>query len=282
MYTIGKFAEICDVPVKTIRYYSDIGLIQPSYTDPITNYRYYDYDKIKKMERIKILKECNFSLKDIKAYVEKEIDKLEWQHLLKHKIAELQEQKEQIDTQIQQIQRWKEQGIEEGSLLSGATLSDIYTEQRKVVTVYSIREKKDVMLMDDLVQMLFDRVFAFNLKVDGKLMSIFHEKGTSPKQSDIEVLIPVQKDQQIEGCKTVAGGTYACITVKGPYSELVHGYHALQRWMKENDVMEAGHALEIYEEGLIPAEYHPRDIKPDLDLHPSAFVTKICIPIMKK
>ncbi len=51
MYSIGKFSEICNIPVKTLRYYSDIGLLKPSYIDPVTNYRYYDYDKIQTMKK---------------------------------------------------------------------------------------------------------------------------------------------------------------------------------------------------------------------------------------
>ncbi len=51
MYSIGKFSKICNIPVKTLRYYSDIGLLKPSYIDPVTNYRYYDYDKIQLMQK---------------------------------------------------------------------------------------------------------------------------------------------------------------------------------------------------------------------------------------
>lgn len=52
MYSIGKFSEICNIPVKTLRYYSDIGLLKPSYIDPVTNYRYYDYDKIQTLKKL--------------------------------------------------------------------------------------------------------------------------------------------------------------------------------------------------------------------------------------
>ncbi|MFD3449019.1 MerR family transcriptional regulator [Microbacteriaceae bacterium 4G12] len=65
MYSIGKFSEICNVPVKTLRYYDDIGLLTPSYIDPITNYRYYDYEKIQVMKKIILLKSCQFSLTTI-------------------------------------------------------------------------------------------------------------------------------------------------------------------------------------------------------------------------
>ena len=71
MYTIGKFSKICNLPVKTLRYYDDIGLLKPSYIDPETNYRYYDYDKIEAIKIIMLLKNLHTPLADIKEIIEK-------------------------------------------------------------------------------------------------------------------------------------------------------------------------------------------------------------------
>lgn len=99
MYSIGKFSEISKVPVKTLRYYSDIGLLQPSYIDPVTNYRYYDYDKIQTVEKIKLLKSCDISLAAIKELIES-ADREQWKNILEHKMDELEDKKEQISKQI--------------------------------------------------------------------------------------------------------------------------------------------------------------------------------------
>lgn len=92
MYSIGKFSEICNIPVKTLRYYSEIGLLKPSYIDSVTNYRYYDYDKIQNMKKIMLLKSCQFSLATIKEFIESS-DQIQWKRILEHKIDELVDQK---------------------------------------------------------------------------------------------------------------------------------------------------------------------------------------------
>ena len=41
MLTIGEFSNICKVSTKTLRYYAEIGLLEPSEVNPENGYRYY-------------------------------------------------------------------------------------------------------------------------------------------------------------------------------------------------------------------------------------------------
>ncbi|UZM98234.1 MerR family DNA-binding transcriptional regulator [Lysinibacillus sp. MHQ-1] len=40
-YTIGEVAKLSNLSVQTLRYYDQIDLFKPAYTDTYTNYRYY-------------------------------------------------------------------------------------------------------------------------------------------------------------------------------------------------------------------------------------------------
>lgn len=64
--TIGQMAKICSTSVKTIRFYSDSGLIKPKYIHPENNYRYYSFDQVELFFLIKDLKDLGFSLDEIK------------------------------------------------------------------------------------------------------------------------------------------------------------------------------------------------------------------------
>ncbi|MCS1381249.1 MerR family transcriptional regulator [Lysinibacillus sphaericus] len=281
MYSIGEFSKICDIPVKTIRYYSDIGLLKPSYIDPVTNYRYYDYDKIQIMKKIMLLKSCQFSLSTVKEFINS-TEQVQLKSILAYKIDELEEKKEQISEQIEELKRLNMQIEKEISIIPGPFLSDCFIENREETLVYTIREKIKVQFIDELVKNLFNRVYAFNLVITGKLMAIFHEREFSQKEADIELLLPVEHMKKIEGFRTLSSGIYACITVKGPYSELDEGYKKLNSWIFEQNLTQIEKEIEIYEEGLVPVNFNSRDIKPDLNRHPSEFVTKICIPVIKK
>jgi len=70
MYKIGEFAKLVNVSIKTLRYYDEINLFKPSYTEPYTNYRYYEEKQIEEINYIKKLKELNLSLTEIAKYVE--------------------------------------------------------------------------------------------------------------------------------------------------------------------------------------------------------------------
>lgn len=278
LYSIGKFSEICKVPVKTLRYYSDIELLKPSFIDPVTNYRYYDYDKIQAVQKIKLLKSCQFSLAQIREFIENQ-DPGPWDGLFEEKLRELERKRRQLDEQMEQMRRLKQQVAKASSLLPGPMMSECSLEEREALRVYTIRRQIKPVFIDSLVQDLFDRVYAFNFTVKGKLMAIFHERGLSQGEADVELLLPVEEHAQIDGCKMLPAGTYACLKIKGPYSELGAGYERLQRWLAEQNLTRTGDYLEIYELGLVPSEYTGREIHPDLSLPPSEFMTKLCVPV---
>lgn len=70
MYKIGDFSKCVDVPVKTLRYYDEIDLFKPSFTDTWSGYRYYEDFQIDEIKKIMMLKELNLSLKEIKEFME--------------------------------------------------------------------------------------------------------------------------------------------------------------------------------------------------------------------
>ncbi|GGA75176.1 MerR family transcriptional regulator [Ornithinibacillus halotolerans] len=86
MYTIGIFSKICNVPVKTLRYYDDIDLLKPSYIDDETNYRYYDYDKIESVKIIMLFKGLNIPLAEIKNIIAS-AEQIKWNSILDEKIS---------------------------------------------------------------------------------------------------------------------------------------------------------------------------------------------------
>lgn len=57
-----------DLPVRTLRYYDEIGLLNPSYIDDFTGYRYYTDKNIIDCELIKLLKSLDFTLEEIIMY----------------------------------------------------------------------------------------------------------------------------------------------------------------------------------------------------------------------
>lgn len=65
MFRIGDFSRLTRVSLKTLRHYDALGLFKPAYVDPFTDYRYYSYDQLPRLNRILALKGLGFSLETI-------------------------------------------------------------------------------------------------------------------------------------------------------------------------------------------------------------------------
>ena len=68
MYRIGEFSKKTDIPVRTLRFYDEMGVLKPNETDKFTGYRYYDEQNVSESEFIKLLKSVDFTLEEIVLY----------------------------------------------------------------------------------------------------------------------------------------------------------------------------------------------------------------------
>lgn len=65
MFRIGEFSKLAQVSGRLLRYYEEIGLFSPEFTDPQTGYRYYSARQLPRLNRILVLKELGLSLEQI-------------------------------------------------------------------------------------------------------------------------------------------------------------------------------------------------------------------------
>jgi len=70
--TIGEVAWLTGVPVKTIRYYSDIGLLPPARISE-ARYRLYGATEVWRLELIRALRRLGFALQDVRKVISGEI-----------------------------------------------------------------------------------------------------------------------------------------------------------------------------------------------------------------
>lgn len=76
MFKIGEFAKLSGLSIHTLYHYESIGLIEPSFVDPHTNYRYYVADQLVLINKIAALKDAGFALGEIvKIFVDTPVNK---------------------------------------------------------------------------------------------------------------------------------------------------------------------------------------------------------------
>ena len=112
MFKIGEFSKIAQVSGRQLRFYAQIGLLQPGYTDPQTGYRFYTAAQLTRLNRILALKELGFTLDEIGPMLEREISKDELRGMLTlkqsqtaHIVQEETARLRLIESRIEQIDR---------------------------------------------------------------------------------------------------------------------------------------------------------------------------------
>lgn len=63
---IGEFARLAGLPVRTVRYYGDVGLLPPSSVDPASGYRRYGIDQLERARQLIALKSTGLTLDEIR------------------------------------------------------------------------------------------------------------------------------------------------------------------------------------------------------------------------
>lgn len=91
IYSIGEVAKLKGTTLKTLRYYDEIGLLKPSYTNPENGYRYYSFQQLFTLEFILMLKNSGVSLDKIKNAFQKD-DWVAVIDLCQNEIADAQKQ----------------------------------------------------------------------------------------------------------------------------------------------------------------------------------------------
>src|SRR5690348_9805745 len=72
-YPIGRLAELSGVPVKTIRYYSDIGILPPARRTDARHRRYTQAD-LARLQLVRSLRELEVDLETIRRLLDRPAD----------------------------------------------------------------------------------------------------------------------------------------------------------------------------------------------------------------
>ncbi|CAI8717160.1 putative transcriptional regulator [Brevibacillus sp. IT-7CA2] len=274
MLSIGEFSKICGVSTKTLRYYAEIGLMNPDEINPENGYRYYSIKQLKKMLFINRLKSYHFSLDEIKAILEWEEDQAEEKlvsALLRNQ-REMYEKRNALDYTIKQLNHdlsKMEQGIPMMSYLDNIEVQLVETQP---IHILSLRQ---MMTSDDYAtgygkyfSKLYERIAAEKLTLLGTPMTIYHSPEFNPAGNDTEFALPIA--EAVKGTRDLLGGLCAMSVCKGPYSELTAVYARQREWVEN----------EGYE--LVRSPYEVYVTTPDHASVPEELVTEVYFPVRKK
>ncbi len=249
MLSIGEFSNICKVSTKTLRYYAEIGLLEPSEVNPENGYRYYAIEQLEKMLFINRLKAYSFSLDEIKAILQSEEIQDDNLHLaFIHKKNEIEKQVDnyrqlltQLESDISAIERGK-------SIMSYMDKIDVQLVD--VPKMYLLSIRKMVQAENYPAEYikcygkLFKRIAVDKLTMSGSPMILFHSAEYSPTGLDTEFAIPVQ--EYATGTRDFCPGLCLKTVVRGAYSELSSVYAKQIEWAEKEGYQNTNALFEVY------------------------------------
>ena len=266
MYQIGEFSKICQVSVKTLRYYDKVGLLRPSEVDRFTGYRYYDRAQLEKMLLIQKLKRYGLSLDEIQPLLScesgafyqelcRQREKLQW------RLMELETVFQELTLHLRNLERT-------GDMMDIPNGYEIQLTETRPMAVFSCRERMGVDEFGKYFGTLYERVAKEGLTPGGVVGAMYHGEEFNHDSSDIELFVSVEESDRAE--KVMEARQCAMTVHRGGYSTLNEAYAALVSWIEENGYEWDGAPFDIYKQGA----WHNRK--------PEDWETEVYFPVRKR
>ena len=249
MLSIGEFSNICKVSTKTLRYYAEIGLLEPSEVNPENGYRYYAIDQLEKMLFINRLKAYSFSLDKIKTILQSE--EIQDDNLYLAFIQKKKEIEKQVHSYRQLLAQLEDDisTIELGKSIM-SYMDEIDVRLVDVPKMYILSIRKMVQVEDYPTEYikcygkLFKKIAVDKLTMSGSPMILFHSAEYSPTGLDTEFAIPVQ--EYVTGTRDFCPGLCLKTVVRGAYSELSSVYTKQIEWAEKEGYQNTNALFEVY------------------------------------
>ena len=124
-FSIGEFSEKTGIPIPTLHYYDEIGLLRPE-KNPSSGHRIYNYQDIIILQKILSLKFLGYSLDEIKNLLNETSFTVDLNESLSLHLQALEKEKKQIEQSMKSINRVIRLIEEEGTVDSNLILNLIH------------------------------------------------------------------------------------------------------------------------------------------------------------
>jgi len=277
MLKIGEFSKLVQVPVATLRYYDQVGLLKPVEVDRFTGYRYYSASQLPRLHRILALKGLGFSLEQIGTALAEGLTLEQMRGMLRLRNVQIRQQLADMESQLTEVDVRLHQ-IEQEDQLS------TYDVILKAVEPQLIASVRAILPNHSASGLLFPEVYeAIGARVYEALGPHPGEGGTTlvlwydneHKEQDVDgaaafmLRCPVPDSGRMRVYELPAA-TMAATIHHGPYNTLGEAHEAILKWVEANGYRIIGPDREIYLYNAMP-----------IHLDDPSYVTEVQYPVEK-
>jgi DNA-binding transcriptional MerR regulator len=278
MIKIGEFSKLVQVPVATLRYYDQVGLLKPIEVDRFTGYRYYSASQLPRLHRILALKGLGFSLEQIAAVLDEGLTLEQMRGMLRLRHAQISQHLVEVQSQLVQVEARLRQ-IEREEQLSAY---DVILKQVEPLLVASVRA---ILPNHSAVGSLFGEVYealgphvadalAPHPEDGGQTLVLCYD--TEFKERDVDgaaafmlrCQVPERGRMRVH---ELPAATMAAIVHHGSYDTIGEAHEAILMWIEANGYRIVGPDRELN-------LYHTMPIR----LDDPSYITEIQYPVEKE
>ena len=202
LLTIGELSKRTGCSIKALRYYDSIGLLKPVYVDPNSNYRYYNFEQTRIVELIQICVYLSIPLKEVKDFVFKDDNKIDYRYLIEYGKKITEEKISNLNDSLRFL-NYLQEDIERINSYSNYQSKEFNFDEKYYYTIPLYEDE-----MNDnfykLLEVLFNECFSKNLAIKPDYSVIINIKDdvvtkfvaceVDKKDSNVENVIKVKED----------------------------------------------------------------------------------------
>ena len=263
MLSIGDFSKLSRVPVKTLRYYDEIGLFKPLDVDRFTGYRHYSASQLIRLNRILVMKDMGLSLEQIALLLDEDLTPDQIRGMLRLKQAELHQQLIEGQTRLVRIEAWL-QAFEQEITMPTYDVVLKKVAPLRVAQVHGIAPSMEV--IGPTLDRLFDQVMEY-IKQQGATANeppttLYYDVEFGERNISVGACVPfegsISDGEQVKVDELPAVGTMASVIHHGSFSTMSQAYNAILKWIEANGYHISGPNRELnleYERGGDQAKF---------------------------
>lgn len=245
MLTIGQFSKLTQLPVKTLRFYHEEGLLTPASVDPDTGYRYYDASQVETARAIVYLRGLEFSLSEIKELLQQPADD--------DLITILERRQSAIKDRIRQLRQ------------AAKSLEQFVAEEKEArimaQTVHDVQEKTLAAMLIGGIRVrgrysdcgpLFGRLGrALGRLICGPPMLLHFDDEYREADADFEACLPIRQKKEVDGIavRDLPGGRCVSLVHRGGYDQLGQSYTKVFEYINRINYQVLMPTREVYLKG---------------------------------
>lgn len=240
MFKIGEFSKITQISVRMLRYYDEQKLLEPCLVDDSNGYRLYSAKQIDQLNRIILLRDMGFGVKEIKSLL------ISWngESIKQNLLEQVKKTEDNILSEKRKLRQL--QGLLCDLDSQGKKLNiEIIMKTLPMQQIISMRRIVPDYYHESLLWKEFGEIIGKWKGLEGQQsFSIYHDLDDREQEVDIEICVAAEaSDIRLESFCENAKLHYrqlakvdmaACFVAYGPYSNISIAYKEFAYWLEQH------------------------------------------------